>query len=414
VIVKPFRAIRPKTNLAEAVNVPPYDVVDRKEVRERTKNNPASFFHITRSDAELENLTDEHSEAVYEKAKENFYRFLSEGTLIREKKPSFYVLSQKWMGRTQTGIFAAVSCEEYEKGLIKKHELTRKEKEFDRTMHIMTVGADTGPVFLSFEKKGGFSQILKEIQKKEPLYHFTDENSVENTLWIAKEDALVQKIESYFQSIPAFYIADGHHRAASALNVWKKWKESKGNEHNAFHYFMAVIFPSDELSILPYHRVIADLNKLSREEFLSALQKDFFVKESRNLEPKAKGKIGLYLEHSVYQLSPKNKSSFHGNKLDSLDVSILQNRVLAPVLGIDDPRTSQRIRFVGGIKGPKELIRQVDEGSAKAAFCLHPVSIKDWIAITNQGSIMPPKSTWFEPKLRDGLITYPIVNASDF
>lgn len=402
--VKPFRGVRPDKRFAAILNVPPYDVVDAQEVQKSASNNNYSYFHITRAEVDLPGLKDEHSEAVYKKARENFLRFISDGVLKTDEKPCYYMLAQTWEGRTQNGIYAAVSCEEYDRGLIKKHELTRKDKEQDRTNHIRTVGADTGPVFLAFENTPDYAAIKDAVQINDPEYDITDENGVQNRLWVVSDAATVDQIEKYFQSIPALYIADGHHRAASAGNVWREG----GKSLPGCDYFMAVIFPSSELQILPYNRVVTDLNGLSEAAFIDQIKTKFSIKETGQLLPEGKGEIIMYLAKKLYSLTPKTGTFNTADPQEALDVSILQNNLLSPVLGISDPRTSQRIKFVGGIKGPKVLMSMVDNGSAAVSFCLFPVSMKELMDVTNRGQIMPPKSTWFEPKLRDGLVTYRI------
>ena len=411
---KPFKGIRPDKIFASIVNVPPYDVVELEEVKKAVKNNPYSFFHITRSEADLPGNNDNNSPFIYQKAKENFNRFMDDRILIRDEKPCYYLFSQIRNGRVQTGIYAAVSCEEYEKNLIKKHELTRKNKELDRTNHIMTVKADTGPVFLAFEmpqeSESIFYDAIEKFKTTEPLYDFTDENNVENKLWIISEEIEIAGVEDFLKKIPCFYIADGHHRAASAVNVWKSLKGSipghNGNEN--YNYFMAVIFPSNELEIMPYNRIVMDLNGLSEKEFIEKIKFNFVIKNTNRIYPEKKGEIVMYINKSLYLIKTKDDTFDNESPLESLDVSILQNNLLLPVLGIDDPRSSERLRFIGGNRNPDELIRIVDVTPGSVSFSLYPVSMKELIAVTNSGQLMPPKSTWFEPKLRDGLVSYPI------
>lgn len=406
-IAKPFRAVRPAKDLAEQVNVPPYDVVSAEEVKKAVAGNPHSFFHITRAECDIPDLKDEHAMEVYQKARENFLDFINKGTLRRDSRPCYYLLSQTWHGRTQTGIYAAVSCEEYNKNLIRKHELTRKDKEEDRTNHIETVGAGTGPVFLAFDAPQAFLSMSSQVRKGVPEYELTDENTVENKLWVIDEEKTVKEIEDIFRSVPAFYIADGHHRAASAANVWRKKKELPGHSGNeGYNFFMAVLFPSSELEILSYNRVVLDLNGISEEGFFVRIMDQFEVHKTDLRKPSRKGEIIFYINKQFFLLNPRPGTFDRNNPLESLDVSILQKNLLAPVLGIDDPRTSKRIQFVGGIKGTEELVRLVDTGAAAAAFAMYPVSMQELMAITNANLIMPPKSTWFEPKLRDGLVTY--------
>jgi len=401
--IKPFSGIRPDVKYVNAVNSPPYDVISREEVRKIINSNPFSFLRITRADGELPESIDEHSEEVYRKARENFEEFFKKGILFKEKAPCFYLLSQTWKGRTQIGIYAAVRCEDYEQGLIKRHELTRKEKEEDRTRHIYTVKAGTGPVFLTFEDNKDFNYIVKDWIKQPPLYTFLDEKSVENNLWIINKNT--EFIIDYFKKIPSFYIADGHHRAAAAVNVWKKIRQEKKGYSGPADYFMSVIFPASHLQILPYNRIVLDLNNISREDFLSLVKKRFTVKPSRSLAPEKKGEFGMCLNGEIYRLSLLPEV---GNSKDVLDADILQRYLLSPILGIDDPRSSNRIQFIGGIKPAEELVQIVKEGKAKISFALFPVSIRDVMEVADRGEIMPPKSTWFEPKLRDGLVVYSI------
>lgn len=406
--VKPFPAVRPDKKFAGIVHVPPYDVVDIEEVKAAVRNNAYSFFHVTRAEADIPGLVTYYSDEVYKKARENFENFINDGILVRDEKPFFYLISQTWNGKTQTGIYAAVSCEEYENGLIKKHESTRKDKESDRSRHIMTVRADTGPVFLAFEKTGEYDSLLMPIKKNEPLYELNDENNVEIKLWAVTDETLINNICNYFNNIPFLYIADGHHRAASAVNVWKALK-SENHWHNGnepYNYFMAVIFPSSELQILPYNRIVLDLKNLTKVQFLDRIGSFFILNETDKIQPDKKGNIIMYINKSLYLISPKKDTFNSSDPLESLDVNILQNNLLSKVLGIEDPRTSERIKFIGGIKGAEELIRQVDSGYAVVSFCMYPVSMGELIQVTDTNKVMPPKSTWFEPKLRDGLIVY--------
>lgn len=413
-IAKPFTAIRPDRRFASILHVPPYDVVDRDEVREVSKKNPYSFFHITRADADVPDGTGEYSKKVYETGRRNLERFLNEGVLVQDTKPCYYVFSQVWNDKVQTGIYAAVSCEEYEDNRIRKHELTRKEKEEDRTNHIQTVGADTGPVFLAFEDNrrdaNEYESIVRPVMNETPEYDVTDEHGVQNTLWVVKDEAIVSQIEEYFQRQEAFYIADGHHRAASAVNVWRlSGRDGDLVENDPRGYFMAVVFPASQLNILPYNRVVLDLNGLTEEAFLEKVEKSFDVREAGDMMvPGKRGEIVMCLPKKSVVITPKAGTYNKDDVLQSLDVSILQNNLLAPILGIDDPRTSKRIQFVGGSKGARELIRRVVSGQAAVAFSLHPVSMGELMAVTDKNLVMPPKSTWFEPKLRDGLISYPI------
>ncbi len=404
--IKPFPGLRPDKKYATLLNVPPYDVVSLSEVRNAVKDNPFSFFHVTRAEVDIKGLDNEYSAMVYSKARENFESFIRKNILIKDPDDFFYLLSQTWKGKTQIGLYAAVSCKEYEDNLIKKHELTRMEKEIDRTNHIKTVKADTGPVFLAFEdnaeEKSGYLNLLKLIFEKLPVYDFIDENNVENKLWVVKNKHDIKELQDYFQKIGSFYIADGHHRAASAVNAWKEDKEGK-NETSS--YFMAVIFPASQLNILPYNRLAVDLNGFKPGELLDKIRKSFNINRDDTINPERKGIIGIYFNKTNYLLTLKD-NLIQDDPLESLDVSILQKFILAPIFGIDDPRTSGRLIFTGGNRESEYLVNKVNKGEAMAAFSLFPVKIDDLIKITKSSRLMPPKSTWFEPKLRDGLVVY--------
>lgn len=403
--VKPFQGVRPEPKYAPIFNTPPYDVVERADVLKAVEKNALSFFHVTRADALLP-VEQEHAQEAYQKALSNFQKFLTDGILFQDKTDCYYILSQTWQGRTQTGIYAAVSCQEYDNNLIKKHELTRKDKEEDRTNHILTTRADTGPVFLTYNPIEDFCALTAGVYDTEPDYELTDENDVLNKLWIISDKALVASIEAYFNRVPALYIADGHHRAASAVNVWKKQGKPTSADNKGCQYFLAVIFPSNELKILPYNRVVLDLNGLDEKALLEKVKEKFTVSADTSLESPKKGVLKMYMNGAIYSLVPNKGTYPENDPQGNLDVSILQNNLLSPLLGIDDPRTSKRIKFVGGIKGTAELKRLVDAKEAAAAFSLYPVSLEELMAITDRGQIMPPKSTWFEPKLRDGLVVY--------
>ncbi|MGA2142554.1 MAG: DUF1015 family protein [Brevinematales bacterium] len=408
--VKPFPGIRPAKKYATLLNVPPYDVVTREEVRNAVKDNPYSFFHVTRSDAEIPALDDEYSPAVYSKARENFESFINKNIMTKDLTDCFYLLSQTWNYQTQTGLYAAVSCGEYENNLIKKHENTRKDKETDRTMHIRTVKADTGPVFLAFDDRGieidGYINIVKPIMEKIPVYNFIDENQVENKLWVITEKQEIKNIESYFRNTGAFYIADGHHRAASAFNAWKESITHPEEKTPASGYFMAVIFPASQLNILPYNRLIRGIKDFNPAQFLKDIENSFNISTGQDsITPGRKGTIGLYMGGVKYHLTLRD-NLMNDDVLESLDVSILQKYIFAPVFGINDPRTSENLIFAGGGKAESYLTGKVDAGEADAAFSLYPVEIGDLMTITLSSRLMPPKSTWFEPKLRDGLVVY--------
>ncbi|MGC8764690.1 MAG: DUF1015 domain-containing protein [Brevinematia bacterium] len=396
--IKPFKGLLPEGSIVEKVVSPPYDVVTREEVRKLIAENKLSFLRITRSDAEFGNEVGEYEECVYKKAREMLVDFIDEKVLLPDSSPSFYLISQNKNGRVQNGIYCLVRCEDYERGLIKKHELTHFDKEEDRTRHIFETKADTGPVFLFFRNNGDFKSLIGEFQKDYPDYSFEDSEGVNYKLWKISMEEDILSIRKYFENIDSFYIADGHHRAASAVNVWNK----NGRKENSYGYFMAVVFPSDEVTILSYNRVLLNM-KISEKRFLEELSKNFDLVETKNAIPQRKGEIGIFIGNKSFLLHFRDKTD---DILNGLDVSILQNEVFSKILGIEDPRNSKDIAFMGGKDSEKIIIKMVKEKKAIAVFFLYPVDINDLMKVSDMGRIMPPKSTWFEPKLKDGLVTY--------
>jgi len=403
-VVRPFAALRPPKNLVQCVQSLPYDVMSREEARVMIGDNEKSFLKITRPDA-LHPDWDEHDPRLYQEARKTLEEFLARGWLFQEDSPCFYFLAQKWREREQTAVYAAVCCEDYERGDIRKHELTRKDKEEDRTNHIATTRVGTGPVFLAFRDMGVWESIKSTIMAYPPEYEFTDSMGVENRLWVISSEEMIATIAGYFEDIERLYIADGHHRAASAYNVWKRY----GERGEGYGYFMAAIFPSHELTILPYHRLVLDLNGMTPDLFLERIAERFAVDVAEELDAPKKAVIGMYLDGEKYHITIPSKM-IPDDPIESLDVSLLQKKILQPFLGIDDPRTSQRIRFVGGIRGTKSLIEAVDNHDAAVAFAMYPVSMEELLRVADENQIMPPKSTWFEPKLRDGVLAYPLDN----
>ncbi len=395
--VKSFCGLLPEKNLVKEIISPPYDVVSREDVRTIISKNKYSFLRITRADAEFDDSIDEHDNLVYQKARQNLLDFIKKGILLKDDREYFYLLSQTLDGKTQNGFYALFRCKDYENGFIKKHELTRKDKEEDRTKHIMITKADTGPVFLFFKNKPDFKEMVKKIKSDPPFYSFTDENGVLNELWKVKVD---DSIYSFFDSVDYFYIADGHHRAASAVNVWRKMGRP---ENSLYSYFYGVVFDASELTIYPYNRVVKDLNNLSKEDFFQKIKENFIISSEKS--DLKKGEIGIYMDGEEFKIIFKHFDRLD-NPIDRLDVSILQNYLLDPILGIKDPRTSDRIYFVGGKEAKARQKEDVDKSNGKIAFFLPPVNINELIEIADQNEIMPPKSTWFEPKLKDGLVTY--------
>jgi len=402
--IQPFKALRPAPSKAAAVAAPPYDVLNSAEAAAQAAGNPDSFLHITKSEIDCPGITDIHIPAVYEKAKTNLADFISRGVLIREEKPCYYIYELVMNGRTQTGLVAVSSIDDYENDIIKKHEFTRPEKEQDRINHIKTSGAQTGNVFLAYRDVAAINALVDDWKKKTPLYDFTAEDGISHRVWVVDEPAAISQISAGFgQDVPFTYIADGHHRAASAAKVRRSLEPGY---HDHANYFLTTLFPASQLHIMDYNRVVKDLNGHTEPDFLRALYDDFEVERMpAAFSPTRLHEFGLYLGGQWYKLSTK-EGSYSEDPIGVLDVTILSEKVLDKLLGIKDQRTDKRIDFVGGIRGLGELEKRVDSGEMKLAFSLHPVSIQQLFDIADSGNVMPPKSTWFEPKLRDGLLTH--------
>ncbi len=406
--VKPFRAVRPGAESAHLVAALPYDVYNRKEACEAVKGNPLSFLNIDRAETQFPDEVDTYAGCVYEKARELLKARMEDGTFIQEEVPCYYIYQLTMDGRSQTGIVACSGVDDYVNQVVKKHENTREEKELDRIRHVDTTDAHTGPIFLAYRGVEVIDRLTQQICRGTPLYDFASDDGVGHKVWKIAAPGLVSQIEEAFKEVPATYIADGHHRAASAVKVGLKRREENpgyaGDE--PFNYFLSVLFPSSQLMIMPYNRVVKDLNGLTSEEFLSRVREKFQVTEEGKaaVSPKQKGVFGMYLEGEWYCLKAKDEPR-EDDPVKSLDVSILQDGLLSPVLGIGDPRTDKRIDFIGGIRGLKELERRVEEDMA-VAFSMYPTSIEELLAVADAGLLMPPKSTWFEPKLRSGLFIH--------
>lgn len=409
-VIKPFRALRPTKQTVHLVASVPYDVINKEEAKQLAENNPLSFLHVTRSEIDLSDNIDVYSKEVYLKAKENLDKLIQDALLVYDETPNFYIYRLIMNGRAQTGIGATFSVDDYDNDVILKHEKTRKVKEDDRTNHIITTNAQTGIVFLTYRGVNTINNLVnRTMHDVSPDYDFTAPDGIQHTVWVIPEEHN-NFIISEFAKIKKLYIADGHHRAKSAsrARVEKRKLNPSHTGNEEYNYFTAVIFPSDQLQILPYNRVVLDLNKLSKEDFLTAVNEKFEVSIADEKEPKSQREFCMYLEHQWYLLKARDSVlaslSLEKSVGEKLDVSILQNFLLNPVLGIDDPRTNTRIDFIGGIRGTKELEKLVDSGKAAVAFSLYPVSLGDLMNISDAGEIMPPKSTWFEPKLRDGML----------
>lgn len=404
--VIPFKALRPAKELAEKVASRPYDVLNSQEAKQEAKGNEASFLHITKSEIDLPDSVDIHSQEVYDKAKSNLADFIQQGILSREQSACYYIYQLVMNERSQTGLVCASSVADYENDIIKKHEFTRPEKEQDRINHIKTTGAQTGNVFLAYRNVSAIDAIV-ELWKKsnEPLYNFVADDGISHTVWVVNDEPVINSISQLFATkVPHTYIADGHHRAASAAKV----KKALGKKAPlAAGYFLTTLFPADQLHILDYNRVVKDLNGQDPEELISTLHDDFDVTLMGNeaYKPERLHDFGMYLNNKWYKLTAR-QDSYSDDPIGVLDVTILSQNVLAKALGIKDQRTDKRIDFVGGIRGLGELEKRVNSGEMAVAFSLYPVSIQQLFAIADSGEVMPPKSTWFEPKLRDGLLTH--------
>ncbi len=411
--ISPFQALRPKQELAAKVATLPYDVVSEAEAR-AFRNRPYNFYHVTRSEIDLAEGTDPYSPLVYEKAKENLDHMIAEGILVRDKEPCYYIYELEMDGHVQTGLVCASSVDDYEAGIIKKHEFTRPVKEQDRINHIVATRAQTGVVFLAYRDHDEIQEIIEDWKKEHvPVNNFVAEDGVRHTLWVIDDYSQCGALSMLFNTeVPATYIADGHHRAASAAKVCAEMRQLgyslKGEEN--FNYFLTCIFPASQLRIMDYNRVATDLHGMSPAEFLRELSDKFEVEKlgGTAYKPKKTQEFGMYLDGVWYKLNARPGSFAADDPKASLDVSILQDNVLGPLLGIRDPRTDKRVDFVGGIRGLGELQRRVDSGDFAVAFACYPVSIEQLFAISDAGEVMPPKSTWFEPKLRDGLVVYRI------
>ncbi len=407
-VIRKFKAIRPTSKMAEAVAALPYDVVNSEEAREMTKDKPYSFLHVDKAEIDLPVGTDIYSPQVYAKAKENLDKLVSDRILVQDNKPMLYVYELTMDGRSQTGLVACTSIDEYLNGIIKKHELTREDKEQDRIRHVDICNANTGPIFLAYRTVDEISAIIENVKKNAPVYDFTAEDGIKHRAWVIDNDETANKLIELFKAVPNLYIADGHHRNASAAKVGLKRRaehpDYTGDEE--FNYYLAVIFPSDQLKIMDYNRVVKDLNGMTSEEFMNKLAEKFDIHEADGrAKPEKQYDFGMYLDKKWYMLTAKENLRVN-DAVAGLDVSILQDNVLIPILGIGDIRTDKRIDFVGGIRGLGELERRVDSGEMKVAFAMYPTSIDQLMTIADENKIMPPKSTWFEPKLRSGLFIH--------
>jgi len=402
-IIKPFKALRPHNEYAAQLASRPYDVLNTEEAKKEMEGNPVSFLHVTRAEADLPAGTDPYSSAVYEKAKQNLQDLQEKHILFQEENPCYYIYELAWKGRTQTGLVCVSSVTDYFNDVIRKHEFTRPEKEKDRIDHMRTIKAQTGNVFMACKDLKELNDVFAHWKKHNNAeYFFTAADGVTHSIWVVNTAATIDVITNLFRDhVPFTYIADGHHRAASAAKVSEQLPQSAEAK-----FFLTTIFPANQLAIMDYNRAVRDLNGLSPEQFLERVKESFDVVPSgKAVSPQSLHQFGMYLNNQWYSLQAKS-GSYRNDPIGILDVTILQENILDRILGISDPRTDKRIDFIGGIRGLEELEKRVNSGEMKVAFSLHPVSIQQLFDIADNGNVMPPKSTWFEPKLRDGLLTH--------
>jgi len=407
--LRPFKGYRPLPQYAAQVAAKPYDVLNSEEARIEVKGKPLSFLHVGKPEVDLPPDVHLYDERVYRKGKENLEKLIRDGILAEEASPALYIYAQTMHGHTQYGIVGCASVQEYLNNTINKHELTRKDKEDDRTKHVKVTNAHSGPIFLTYRARPAIDAIVVRVIASTPEYDFVAEDEIRHQLWVIRDQPTIMALQKEFQAVPSLYVADGHHRSAAAARVGKELADTnphhRGDEE--YNFFLAVLFPHAQLRIMDYNRVVKDLNGRTSEEFLKEVRKTFDVQPvATQHRPSRKGEYGMYMDHQRYVLLAPAELTSISDPVERLDVSVLQAYVLKPILGIDDPRTSKRIDFVGGIRGLGELERRVDSGEMKVAFALHPTSIDELLAIADAGKTMPPKSTWFEPKLRDGVVVH--------
>ena len=407
-IIRAFKAFRPTADLASKIAALPYDVMNSEEAREMVKDNEYSFLHVDRAEVNLPNDTNIYDKVVYEKARDVLDKMIQDGLYVQENKPCMYIYRQTMNGKSQTGLVICAAIDDYINDKIKKHEHTRKDKEVDRINHVDYCDANTGPIFLTYRNQAEISKIMDKWIQNEPLYDFISEDGNGHTVWIINNDSDIERLTTLFKKVDSLYIADGHHRAKSAVEVGlKRRKENPGyTGEEEFNYFLAIVYPDNQLEVLDYNRTVKDLNGLNEDEFLSAIEKNFKIKVSKEaVKPKRRHTFGMYMNNTWYELEAKDGTFNEEDPMDRLDVSILQNNLLAPILGVDDPTKSDRIEFIGGIRGINELEKRANK-DMKVSFSMFATTTDDIMSIADGGMIMPPKSTWFEPKPRSGLFIH--------
>ncbi|MCK5131248.1 MAG: DUF1015 domain-containing protein [Candidatus Sabulitectum sp.] len=408
-VVRPFRGLRPSRDFAEKIASPPYDVLDSREARDLVKDNPLSFLRVVKPEVDLAPEVSLYSDEVYQQGARNLRRLMEDGLMVQDGKPCFYFYRQIMGDHSQTGLVASVSAEDYDNNIIKKHEFTRKEKEEDRIRHIETQNAQCGPVFLTYPDLGDLDEIQKSVCAGEPEYDFTADDGIQHTFWVVSDREISGRISGLFTNeVPFLYVADGHHRSASGAIIAKRRKDANSGHTGCeeYNYFLAVIFPKSQMKILAYNRAVQDLKDRTPQQFIEEVSKRFSVEKTGTKEPSKSQEFSMYLDSDWYTIMPL-AGTFQGNDpVKSLDASILQENLLNPVLGVENPRTAAHIKFVGGIRGTAELEKLVDSGKYAVAFSMYPTSVDQLIAVADSGNVMPPKSTWFEPKLRSGLVVH--------
>ncbi|WP_234124810.1 DUF1015 domain-containing protein [Clostridium hydrogenum] len=409
-VLKPFKAVRPVRELAVDVAALPYDVMNTEEARVIGEGNLFSFIHVDKAEIDLEKGINPYSSEVYEKAKDNLTDMIKKRILVKDNKENLYIYRQIMNGRSQTGIVGCTSIDDYENGVIKKHEFTLASKEKDRINHVDYCNANTGPIFLTYRANKRINEITDKITKAEPEYNFVSEDGISHIVWTIEDENTIMEIRDIFEKVGELYIADGHHRAASAVKVGLKRRKLKPNftGEEEFNYFLSVLFPDNDLAIMDYNRVVKDLNGMTLEEFINKIEGKFEVEKlpkGKKFKPSEKHTFGMYTENNWYKLTAKKETFNDNDPVLSLDVSILQDNLLKPILGIGDPRNDERIDFIGGIRGIEELEKRANT-DMKLAFAMYPTTVQDLMKVADSGNVMPPKSTWFEPKLRSGLFIH--------